>query len=117
MARAAVTPLRSVSPYGSGPGAGIAAKAADAAEFNSFVNDGRTYLVVNNTAGSTKTLKLRSSAGTQIGPTYVLPASKSIVVGPFPVFEQFGEVVNIDANSAEVTFIAVSLPTFDSTLR
>lgn len=117
MARVAVTPIKSVSPYGSGPGAGIAAKAADATEFNSFVNDGRTYLIVANTDAATKTLKLKSSAGTQIGPTYTLPAEKTIIVGPFPVKEQFGETVNIDANHANVKFIAVSHPTFDSTLR
>lgn len=117
MARVAVTPIKSVSPYGPGPGAGIAAKAADASEFNSFVNDGKTLLIVTNTAGSTKTLKFKSAAGTQIGPTYTLPASKTIVVGPFPVFQQFGEVVNLDANAAEVTFIAVAHPQFASTLR
>jgi hypothetical protein len=117
MARVAVTPIKSVSPYGPGPGAGIAAKAADPAEFNSFVNDGRTYLVVANANAATKTLKLKSSAGTQIGPTYTLPAEKTIVVGPFPVFEQFGEVVNLDANHADVTFIAVSQSQTASTLR
>lgn len=117
MARVAVTPLKSVSPYGPGPGAGIAAKAADATEFNSFINDGRTFLVVTNTNAATKTLKFKSSAGTQIGPTYTLPAEKTIVVGPFPLFEQFGEVVNLDANHANVTFIAVSTPHGASALR
>src|SRR3982750_1582987 len=117
MARVAVTPIRSVSPYGPGPGAGIAAKAADASEFNSFVNDGKTLLVVTNTAGSTKTLKFKSAAGTQIGPTYTLPATKTIVVGPFPVFHKVGEDVNHGAHSAVGTFIAVPRPQFASTLR
>jgi hypothetical protein len=117
MARVAVTPIKSVSPYGPGPGAGIAAKAADATEFNSFVNDGKTYLIATNTNAATKTLKFRSSAGTQIGPTYTLPAEKTIIVGPFPVYGQFGELVGIDANHANVTLIAVTHPQFDSTLR
>lgn len=117
MPRVAVTPIKSVSPHGAGPGAGIAAKAADATEFNSFVNTGRTYLVVNNTSVATKTLKLKSSAGTQINATWTLPASKSIVVGPFPVFQDFAEVVNVDANSAEVTFLVAELPRFDSAIR
>ena len=43
-----LTPITAVSPYGSGPGPGVAPVAADTGNGNSFSNDGRTYLLASN---------------------------------------------------------------------
>jgi hypothetical protein len=103
MPATALTPTTVVSPYGPGPGAGIAAAAADIGNGNSFTNDGRTLLLAANSDSS-------AHAFTVQGKSFSVPAEKSIIVGPFPVFEQFGGVVTVNGSDTALTFVAFSTP-------
>lgn len=120
MARSVITPGSSTVPH-TGPAATneLTEAATDAAEFNSFVNDGRTYLAVRNKdAAATHTVKFKDgTTGTQIGQTFVIPKSKVVVFGPFPVFQDFTSTVFFDANSAELVCFAWSLPKFAGSQR
>lgn len=103
MAATALTTLNIVSPYGSGPGAGVAAAIADTSNGNSFTNDGRTSLLVANSDSSTHTVTI-------LGKSYTIPAEKSVVLGPFPAFEQHGSTVTVTGSDAHLTFLAFSQP-------
>jgi len=103
MSATSLTPLNVVSPYGAGPGSGVAAAAADTSNGNSFANDGRTSLLVTNSDSSTHTITIQ-------GKTVTIPAEKSVVLGPFPAFEQYGSTVTVFGSDTHLSFIAFSLP-------
>ena len=62
MSATALTPTTVVSPYGAGPGAGVAEAAADTGNGNSFVNDGRTLLVVRNSDAAEHAFTVRGKS-------------------------------------------------------
>jgi hypothetical protein len=95
--------LPTVSPYGAGPGAGLAEVAADATNGNSFPNDGHTYLAVRNPDSSTHTLVFPG------GHTWTLPKEATVVLGPWPVLQQFGQSVTVTASSANVKLLPYSV--------
>ena len=103
MSATALTPVTVVSPYGSGPGAGVAEAAADTGNGNSFANDGRTSLIVRNSDSSGHAFTVR-------GKSFPVPAEKSVVVGPFPVKEQYGSTVEVTGSDTHLTFLAFSQP-------
>jgi hypothetical protein len=110
MPATALTPITAVSPYGPGPGPGVAAAAADTGNGNSFINDGRTYLLATNADSVARALTIQ-------GKSFSVPAEKAIVLGPFPVFEQYGVVVTVTGSDTDLTFVAFSAPTDASAKR
>jgi hypothetical protein len=82
--------------------------AADAVNFNSIANTGKELLVVRNSGGTTRTIKLYDKNGNQIGATQNLLAGKSYAVGPFPV-DKYGESVAVDISHAEILAVVVQL--------
>jgi hypothetical protein len=110
MSATALTPVTVVSPYGSGPGAGVAEAAADTGNGNSFVNDGKTLLVVRNSDSSGHAFTVR-------GKSFTVPAERSIIVGPFPVREQYGGTVEVTGSDTHLTFVAFSQPSGTSAKR
>jgi hypothetical protein len=112
MALVALTPATGTTPYDAAPAGEAEEKACDATEHNSFPNDGRTYLVIRNKdAAATHTVKILDAAtGNQIGSTLTIGKSKSVLIGPFPVFQQVGTEVRVDANSAEILATVFTIP-------
>lgn len=103
MPATALTPITAVSPYGPGPGAGVAAAVADTGNGNSFTNDGRTYLLAANSDSSARALTVQ-------GKSFSIPAERSVVLGPFPVFQQHGSTVTVNGSDTHLTFVAFSTP-------
>jgi hypothetical protein len=110
MSATALTPIKSVSPYGSGPGAGVAEAEADTGNGNSFANDGRTYLIARNSDSSDHAFTVR-------GKSFTVPSERSVVLGPFPVREQYGSTVEVTGDDEHLTFIAFSQPSGISAKR
>lgn len=121
-------PLVTIPQYSSGAGGAIAlsAVAADAANDHDFVNDGRTFLVFQNTvAGATAaTIVSTPDENGRLGdiavtiPAYVSASQNSIVVaGPFaPILfnQNSGTRINVDLAGAVTTFLSAFrfLPAF-----
>jgi hypothetical protein len=103
MSATALTPLKLVSPFGPGPGAGGATAAADTSNGNSFANDGKTNLLVTNSDAS-------GHAFTFSGKSFTVPAERSIVLGPFPVYSQYGATVNVTGSDTHLSFLVFSAP-------
>jgi hypothetical protein len=102
MAATPITPFPASSPYGSALASG-AEVAANPADGNSFVNDGRSYLVARNDGEASHSVTIR-------GKSFAVGVGKSVVLGPFPTFEQFGESVTATADDASVFLLVVSIP-------
>jgi hypothetical protein len=102
MSATALTPIIVASPYGKAP-TGVAEAEADTGNGNSFANDGRTRLLARNSDSSDHAFTVR-------GKSFTVPAGKSIILGPFPVFEQYGTTVEVTGNDTHLTFIAYSTP-------
>jgi hypothetical protein len=101
MAATPLTTITAVSPYGSGPGPGVAPAVADTGNGNSFVNDGRTYLLAANADSVARALTIQ-------GKSFSVPAERSVVLGPFPVFQQHGSTVTVTGTDTDLTFVAFS---------
>jgi hypothetical protein len=110
MSATALTTITAVSPYGPGPGPGVAPAAADTGNGNSFTNDGRTYLLATNSDSS-------AHAFTVQGKSFSVPAERSVVLGPFPVFQQHGGVVTVSGSDTALAFVAFSTPRAASAKR
>lgn len=110
MPATALTPITAVSPYGTGPGPGVAPAVADTGNGNSFVNDGRTYLLAANADSVARALTIQ-------GKSFSVPAERSIVVGPWAVFQAFGGVVTVTGSDTHLSFVAFSVPDANSAKR
>ena len=83
--------------------------AADTANGNSFVNDGRTILFAKNTNGAStsRTVTVTPTATVDglsaTGRTKTMAAGEEWIFGPFPLGIYSG-VVAVDGSHAEVTF-------------
>jgi hypothetical protein len=102
MAATLLTPFPASSPYGSAPFAG-AEVAADPVNGNGFPNDGRTFAVVRNPDGVSHSVAVQ-------GKSFVVPAEKSVVLGPFPVFQQHGDTATVTASDAALLLTVVTFP-------
>jgi hypothetical protein len=103
MAATPLIPVNAVSPFGAGPGPGVAEATADPANGNSFVNDGQSFLIARNSAGAPHTVTIQ-------GKSFSVAGGQSAVLGPFPTFEQFGSAVTAKADDASVLFAVFSIP-------
>ena len=103
MSATALTPTTVVSPYGAGPGAGVAEAAADTGNGNSFANDGRTSLLVRNSDAAPHTVTVQ-------GKSFSIPAERSVVLGPFPVREAYGATTTVTGSDASLKLLAFSQP-------
>jgi hypothetical protein len=103
MAATLLTPVDAVSPYGAGPGPGVAEAAADAVNGNGFPNDGRTFLIARNSAGAPHTVTIQ-------GKSFSVAGGQSVVLGPFPVFQQHGTTATVTASDAALFLTVVSIP-------
>ena len=101
-------PVAGVSRDGAAAPAGLP---GDPLAGNAVANpDGRTVLIVANTAGSPRTLTVQFVAdvdGQAVLPrTYILPAGAVRYLGPFP-HAWYGTVLRLDPQTAEVTVAAL----------
>jgi hypothetical protein len=121
MSATALTPVTAVSPYGAGPGPGVAEAAADTENGNSFANTGREYLVARNADEGEEVgeevIEATDHTITVQGKEFTVPVGKSIVLGPFPTYCQYGTSVTVTADDATVMLAAYSAPTRNTALR
>ena len=51
------------------------------------------------------------------GKSFSVPAEKSVVLGPFPVFQSFGEVVTVNGSDTDLSLVAFRTPSDASAKR
>jgi hypothetical protein len=102
MAATPITTFPASSPYGSAFASG-AEVAANPAQGNVFVNDGQSFLIARNSGGSSHSVTIQ-------GKSFAIAGGQSVVLGPFPTFEQYGESVTATADDASVFFTVFTIP-------
>lgn len=121
MSATALTVISAVSPYGPGPGPGVAEAAADVAEGNSFANTGREYLVARNADADEEVgeelVEAEDHVVTIRGKEFTVPVGESLIIGPFPVYGEYGTSVTVTADDATVMLAAYSVPARNTALR
>lgn len=113
MARAAIT----VNALGYAGGATVVWTAADKTNDHSFVNDGKTLLLVKNGSGGAMSITVKSvkdEHGRTGDVVLSLADSAEGVFGPFKpsIFNQTGGVVNVDIDADTTSFLAAVKQTF-----
>jgi hypothetical protein len=88
----------------------VAEAASDVGNGNSFANDGATYLIAHNSDAGDHTVTIR-------GTTWTVTAGKSVVIGPFPVYSDYGSTVTVAGSDATVKLLAYAVPDRNSSLR